>query len=509
MTYQTLQQVAGWRQAIVMTGLLCLALMAMYSSTVIAMVNIWWRSETFAHGFIILPITLFLVWRLRNELRLLRPQPTLLGLPMLALLGAAWLLAEFASVAVVQQLALVLMLSVAVFSMLGWTVTRRMLFPLFFLVFAVPMGEDLIPPLMDFTADFTVYMLQVSGIPVYREGLFFEIPSGHWSVVEGCSGVRYLIASVTLGCLYAYLTYTSLLRRIIFIAASFVVPVIANGMRAYMIVMIAHYSDYKLAMGVDHFIYGWVWFGMVILLMFWIGSYWRQEPHRQVMGENSASVMMVSRPSAVVLAAVLSVTLLWPLWAKISDSTANRATVSLTAPENDQWHRTAVKMTDWQPRYLGTDAELMQSYEHDDNTVSLYLGYYREQRQDAELVNSQNVLVRQKHPVWRQVNHGQMRLQINGRDIDVWTGRLRASHGQNLEVIYWHWLGGRYTINPYFSKLLDARAKLLGQPRDGAVILLATDLVDGDTDKALGTLQQFATAMLPGIQKQLNAIAGY
>ena len=64
----------------------------------------------------------------------------------------------------------------------------------------------------------------------------------------------------------------------LFVALSVIVPIIANGMRAYMIVMIAHLSDMKLALGVDHLIYGWVFFGIVMLLLFWIGSFWREIP---------------------------------------------------------------------------------------------------------------------------------------------------------------------------------------------------------------------------------------
>ena len=54
-----------------------------------------------------------------------------------------------------------------------------------------------------------------------------------------------------------------------FVAASILVPIVANWLRAYMIVMIGHLSNNKLAVGVDHIIYGWVFFGIVMLLLFW------------------------------------------------------------------------------------------------------------------------------------------------------------------------------------------------------------------------------------------------
>ena len=187
------------------------------------------------------------------------------------------MLANLAGVLVVEQFALIAMIPTLVWTLLGLEVAWSIAFPLAFLFFAVPVGEALIPPMMEFTADFTVMALQLTGIPVYREGLFFTIPSGEWSVVEGCSGLRYLIASFTLGTLYGYLTYRSTARRIVFAALAVVVPIIANGLRAYMIVMIAHLSDMRLALGVDHYIYGWVFFGLVMLLLFWIGSFWRED----------------------------------------------------------------------------------------------------------------------------------------------------------------------------------------------------------------------------------------
>ena len=78
----------------------------------------------------------------------------------------------------------------------------------------MPFGEFALPALMEWTADFTVFALQLSGIPVFREGQHFVIPSGNWSVIDECSGVRYLMASFMVGTLFAYLNYRSYKRRL-------------------------------------------------------------------------------------------------------------------------------------------------------------------------------------------------------------------------------------------------------------------------------------------------------
>jgi len=176
--------------------------------------------------------------------------------------------ARSVDVLVVEQYAVVIMLPVLVWLCLGLRGMWALAFPLVFILLAVPVGEFLIYPMMKFTAAFTVGAVRLTGIPVFWDGMYFTLPSGTWNIVEGCSGVRYIIASVTLGVLYAYLTYCSYWRR----AALFWRPAGAGDcerMRAFIIVMLGHFSGMKIATGVDHLVYGWVWFGIVMFFLFW------------------------------------------------------------------------------------------------------------------------------------------------------------------------------------------------------------------------------------------------
>ncbi|HEX7234989.1 MAG TPA: exosortase A, partial [Nitrosospira sp.] len=215
----------GLRVAAVLASITVAVILFAYHATTWSMISIWERSDTFAHGFLILPFSAYLIWTQREKLTTIPPQPSLLALFVLAVLGFGWLLAALASVQVLEQYFFVTMIPAIVWAILGSRMVLALAFPLAYLLLAVPFGEALIPPLIEFTADFTVKALQLSGIPVYREGSFFAIPSGNWSVVEACSGLRYLIASFTLGTLYAYLTYHSLMRRLVFIALSVIIPI--------------------------------------------------------------------------------------------------------------------------------------------------------------------------------------------------------------------------------------------------------------------------------------------
>jgi hypothetical protein len=80
-----------------------------------------------------------------------------------------------------------------------------------------------------------------------------------------------------------------------------VVPIVANWLRAYMIVMIGHTSGMELATGVDHLIYGWLFFGLVMFIMFWIGSYWREDEAPAPRRPRPRNGAMPRRPLATAL----------------------------------------------------------------------------------------------------------------------------------------------------------------------------------------------------------------
>ena len=485
-----------------------LLLAGMFWPTLHSMIEVWERSETFTHGYLIFPISAWLIWRKRDELARIQPRPDLRGLVLLAAAGAGWLLADAGSVNVVAQYAFIVMLIAAVWALLGWSVVWAALFPLMFLLFAVPVGEFLIQPLMGVTADFTVAMLQATGIPVYREGTFFSIPSGDWSVVEGCSGLRYLIASVTLGVLYAYLTYRSWKRRLLFSLAAIVVPIFANSGRAYMIVMIAHLSDMKLALGVDHYIYGWVFFGLVMLLLFWIGSFWREDDQPApatppAAPERAAGAARPVLPLALLALAVAGV---WPAYAAWLESRPLPEMPALQVEAQGGWQAGAV-FTTWVPHWVGADRQLRQPFTQAGRNVLLQLDYYATQRQDAELINSQNFMIRQKDPAWSNVGEGIVTVDAGGPR-QVRQARLRGSDGQRLLVWQWNLIGQRPVVNDHRAKLLLALDRVRLKRDDGLSVLIATPYEDGGIEAAAATLARFAVDMEPAIARAIDEVDG-
>lgn len=253
-------------------GAFILIWVLVFYQSLAGMVEIWSRSETFTHGFIIFPLAIWLLYGKRHELAGMPVKPSYIA--CVPLFGGAllWMLAVTADIAIIAQFMAVFCLVVGVWMISGWRIVYAILFPLLYLFFAVPAGENLVPALQDITAWITVEALEITGIPVFRDGLYLHLPSGLFEVAAACSGIRYLIASVAIGTLYAYLSYQTMWKRAAFILFAVLLPIFANGIRAYLIVIIAHYSDMEYATGADHLVYGWVFFGFVMLLMMYVGG---------------------------------------------------------------------------------------------------------------------------------------------------------------------------------------------------------------------------------------------
>lgn len=503
-----------WPRAGLLFGLLAVVLVALYFDTASAMVGIWWRSETFTHGFLVLPLELWMVWRRHTHLSHLQPQPSTWGLAALLLVGFGWLLGDLVAVNALTQLAFVAMLALLVPALLGLVVTRSLLFPLIFLFFAVPIGEFAMPQLMEWTANFTVMALRLSGIPVYREGLQFVIPSGNWSVVEACSGVRYLIASLTVGTLFAYLNYQSTKRRALFIIVSILVPVLANWLRAYMIVMLGHLSGNKLAAGVDHIIYGWVFFGFVILLMFWIGARW-SEPEPSVSAADIDSVTLNKplpgdnagkRPRFELFTLLAALTLAWPLAARWAlDHNNVTAPVQLSAPSQlaPDWLADTQTPPLFEPAFQNPSASLNTSFVQGEQRVGLYVAYYRQQNYQRKLVSSENVLVTSKDTQWAQVSRSSRNISFDSKQINISEGELRKLSGSasptDERLVVWqvYWVNGQLTASQAQAKLYGALQRLLGRGDDAAVLILSTD--KGQADAGIQRLQAFVQANGPRI----------
>lgn len=502
----------GWNAALVAFGATLLLALFAYRSTVASLVNIWKVSDTFAHGFLVLPVCLLLAWRSRATLAPLVPRPYPLALIGLLPLGFGWMMGRAASTLSVEQFSFVAMIPVLAIAHFGPAVARRLAFPLAFLFFAVPFGDVFQPRLMAITADFAEWTLRWSGVEVSREGLFLATTNSRWRIVESCSGLRFTVAAVVLATLFAHLSYRSNLKRAIFVASAVPVSILANGIRAYVLILLGHLTHMRRGVGFDHYMYGWLVFTLVMAAFFMVGAAYR-EPERPATpvgggGDGGGSPPPAPRGRRIGFAALALLLLAaWPALDAVGMARPLAGSdFALTAPApRGSWALEAGLDSLWRPHFLGAASEVNQRYAGPGGTVQCYLAAYTRQSQGHELLHTGNGIVDAGDPAYRVLREGKRPLPNAAPPLSVRETVLLVPEGR-LVAWHWYWLPDEYTSDPFRVKWLQAKSRILGKRDRAAVVVLAATANDpADAERLLA---QFSGDMLPSIGDALRSQSG-
>ena len=449
-----------------------------------------WFSSTYSHGWFILPISLYLVWRIRRDLGSLVPRPSFWILSLVPALAFAWLLGEMTSTAVIRHFFLVAMIVSLIWGEIGTPAARVLGMPLVFLFFAVPMGDSLIPWLQDFSAWFAIQLLDLTKVPALLEGRIISIPSGKWEVAEACSGIRFLLASLTIGFVYATATYRTWGRRIAFLAASALIPVLANGLRVYGIILTDYLGGTRIARSADHIFAGWLFISIITILLFAVGMRWREEAPKATANDTSNGGKLArhaspeekttASASRLVLFAAVALALAGaaPLTAKLLSQKSAAMNPHLQAPSVSlPWGPTGRDLFGWRPAMLAPDAELIGAYEWENHVVKLYVAYYKSGAKDAKLVSSTNNLFDRTR--WQRIEEGSSEARIEGNLIRVHQISVRSAR-TTLVLWNWYWADGKFMSDEYEAKWYLAKSRLMRSRMGSALIVAATEEQPGD-----------------------------
>ena len=452
-----------------------------YADTFAAIVRKWEDDAAFSHGLLILPVSLWLVWRMRREIVAIPLAPSWWGVPAMLFCVAAWVVARGTGVLVVEQFAAVAMIPAAVLAVCGPRLTRQLAFPLAFLLFAVPFGRGLVPSLMQVSADIGTWALKVTGIPVYRSHMFISIPAGQFEVARACSGLNYFVTGLVLGVLYAYLTYAGWKKRMLCVLAFIVVPVIMNGVRIYVIVTISHLTDMRFGPGTEHIVFGRLFFLAIMFAMFWLGWRWR-DPPAAFAASAPASVQLSStaagRSWAVVPAVAVLVLAGPPYLASFATGTAallTDADAVVALPDGaGGWSGPSAGPNAWRPHFSGAVAEWQGIYvAGDGGRVDVYVGLYGIGRTaGAEMISYGNRVFSAESGSLARSSTISVPLPDGG------SLTLRQSEGRTIgeHVLVWQWfvVGERPLSSPVAVKAWEVGALVTRSAAAARVVTLAT-----------------------------------
>ena len=263
----------AWRQPLVRLGFATIATIAVTAREWGEMLHQWWNIDTYNHILLVPLIVAWLVAMRSQMLAGMAPRAWAPGLALLFMAMSLWLIGRISGINLLAHIGTVAAVQALILTLLGTRVIAALLLPVAMLAFLVPFGDEIIPPLQMITADIAIALTKWSGVPATIDGIYIDTPVGLFIVAEACSGVKFLVAMVTLGVLVCFTSFARWKRRALFMAACVVVPIIANGIRAWGTIFIAQSQGVEFAEGFDHIFYGWIFFAIVVGIV--LGAAWR------------------------------------------------------------------------------------------------------------------------------------------------------------------------------------------------------------------------------------------
>lgn len=504
----------GWGLAIASVAIGSLTIFAIFWPTVLEAVTLWYERASYNYAFLVIPISLYLVYERRHGLAALRPSPVWWGLAGMAVMSAAWLVADAIDVSVGRDIAVVGMVQALLLTVLGWRVYWFLLFPFLFLWLLVPTGDFLLPVLQRIAMKLSTFGMQFTGITVFTEGFTVETPTGLYTVAPGCAGLNFLLAGFAFSLLYANLQYQSWRKRIACVVVMLGVAIVSNGVRIVAIITVAHYTNRQMNIVDDHLLYGWGFFAVILLVLTWFGMRF-QDPAPVYGGRGSpvasnAGVLSDARPGLnfrVVAAAVVAVALAAAApgvtaWRNSSAAAESgvEARIEMAAPPSIGTWRRADHDGAWLPATPSAHQLTAWTYRRDGRTVDLAIGYFWRQTKTRDLVSTGNAVFDGQR--WRFVGSRPVNAMLGDAPLPVVETRIRSrAEGERLA---WraYWVDGRFTTNRIVAKLLQAKAMFIGGEARSAFVSASTPLDSASlNDGAAAALADFfaAASELPAI----------
>jgi exosortase A len=252
------------------------AFLLAYYPVIRQLVEAWYRSEDHSHGFMIVPVSLYIVWQKRQKIAALACSPGRGGSFLVAISILIYIFAYLSRISTLSSFALILTIWAIVWSLFGSALFKTVLFPLLLLILMIPVPAQFYSlatiPLQLFVSKVSAIFAGWLGIPILREGNVLHLPGHTLAVVQACSGLRSLMALMTLCAIFGYMTLNSNIFRAIMIVASVPAAILVNAMRVITMILVFYYFNFDLSRGSIHTVFGVGVFILALLIVVLIRS---------------------------------------------------------------------------------------------------------------------------------------------------------------------------------------------------------------------------------------------
>lgn len=472
----------------------------LYGGVAVKLVRDWAADENYSHGFLIVPIALYLAWERRHRLRAEAPRPVAAGLALVLLsigvLAAGTLGAEL----FLQRISLLGVLAGTIVFVGGWQHVRILSFPLAFLLLMIPIPAILFNqvafPLQLLASRFGETALLAAGIPVLREGNVITLANVTLEVAEACSGIRSLISLLTLAIVYGYFVEPRPWARVALALASIPVAIVANGLRVAGTGIAAHYYGAEAAHGFLHTFSGWLVFVAAFVLLFAVqralalvgrrpgrsAEAGELRPNEGHAGPSRQLPSPLLRSAIVCACLVLGAVAI--ARASGTEPVLPRRSFDQFPMDVGSWHGESTDRFDQRTMtVLGVDEYVNRIYAAPGEApAGLYIGFYRSQRQGDTIHSPLNCL---PGAGWEPVRTARVPIDVPTSNAPSATTRrilvnqVVIQKGLDRQVVlYWYQSHGRVTASEYWGKIYTVLDAIRLNRTDAAMVRVITPVVD-------------------------------
>jgi exosortase D (VPLPA-CTERM-specific) len=518
-TDQSENSMTVWRFSPLGIGLLLLTIAALVLSTLDgwrSLLRTWETIEAYSYGYLIPPISIFLLWQRKDLLERVEYRGSWLGLALLIfgfLISAAGKLTS--TTTLIQYGFLISLLGVAL-TVTGSKAFRLVFVPLAFLAFMVPLPGfvffGLSQKLQLISSELGVAVTRLFGVSVYLEGNVIDLGTYKLQVVEACSGLNYLFPLMALAFITAYFYKAPFWARAIVFLSSIPITILMNSFRIGVIGVLVEYWGPEQAEGFLHFFEGWVIFMAclaILVIEIWLITRltgdkrpWAEVFGIEFPGATPASAIVRQRtipnPFIVALLLVGSAAAVALLLTKHESIVPDRKSFSEFPLSIGELRGRSDRIESIYLDQLHLDDYLLVDFvARDQKVVNLYAAYYAAQEPDQAAHSPRTCL-----PAggWEVKEFGQRSLpSVPGPEGDLRVNRSVIQKGEYRQLVYyWFQQRGRNITYEYAVKWYLFIDALQRNRSDGALVRLTTPVAPGeDLAAADSRLTNFAKTIMP------------
>lgn len=493
----------------------------MYWESLGFLFNVWIGSEDYSHGMLVPLVSGFLIWQCRHRLVEIPHDRPWWGLAVMVLGLVSYVLGEIATLYLLLHLSLWLVIVGLVIALIGLSGARTVMFPLGYLLTAIPLPvflyANLSSQLQLWSSALGVGLLQWVGVMAFREGNVIDLGPVQLQVVEACSGIRYLLPLMALALLCAYLFKDKLWKRVVLVLSSIPISILVNGFRIGSIGVLVEWQGQGAAEGFSHLFEGWVLFmaslGMLMLEAWLLAKIGTNGLHGSFREQFSWAVPYHDSPAPVVdplptarfamSTYVYGVALLVP-FALISTTLAGRQEVP---PPRDLFIDFPMRVDSWRGTTLPLEKRYIDVLKFDDyvlvdyrsdvqQPVNFYVAYYRSQKKGQSAHSPQSCL---PGGGWEIVSLAPVEWSSSTMSRPVRANRAVIQKNKEKQVVvYWFKQRDRILANEYLVKWYLLWDTFSRQRTDGALVRLASPVGPSESEAEVDQrLIAFASAVEP------------